>query len=192
MTAPRDFPLSLDAGVPQTLRVAGYYFGVISAPAGPVQLAFDGGPFIERSAGMGGGGRFSEIIIKSVLAQTVVLAVVMDEGGTLYDSRATVNAAITAPIEVSNTILALADVTVPAGATAALVAADTARKELNVKLPSTAAAAVRLGAPANVAAGVGFRLEPGESIVLPTTAAVTAYCEGVADETVSLTETRFV
>lgn len=96
---------------------------------------------------------------------------------------------VSATVNQSNTITPLADVSLTAVTPTVIVAANVNRKELLVKNPSSNAASIRIGS-ATVGAAKGFELEPGESTILTTTAAVYGY--SAPGETVSVTELEFV
>lgn len=96
---------------------------------------------------------------------------------------------VSATVNQSNQVTPLADVTLTAAAATQIAAANSSRKEIMIKNPVANTAAVRIG-DATAAANVGFELEPGESLVVTTTAAVYAYSAAAQD--MSLTELEFV
>lgn len=91
--------------------------------------------------------------------------------------------------EIANTITDAVDVTLTAAVATVLAAANTGRKELLVKNPSSNTDTIRVGS-GSVAASRGHPLEPGESIVLTVTAAVYGYCANAVS--LSVTELEYV
>ena len=96
---------------------------------------------------------------------------------------------VSATVNASNTIQCPADVALTAATATVIAAVNTARKELMIKNPSSNTASIRIGS-ITVAANKGFELEPGESTILTTTAAV--YGFSVPGESISVTELEFV
>lgn len=123
-------------------------------------------------------------------AVSIVGAVSVDDS-TPIDVNITAQPAITvsATVNQSNQISTAPDVSTVAATATVIAAANAARKELMIKNPSSNAESVRIGGM-NVAANRGFELEPGESTILTTTAAVYAYCSAV--QPLSITELEFV
>lgn len=147
---------------------------------------------------------------KSSVAETIVFRVstgrivASDDGGTVIVSNAvdiddtdpiqvevTAQPAInvTASVATANTIQSPLDVPLTAATATVISAANAARKELMIKNASSNATSVRIGS-ATVDVNKGLELEPGESIVLTTTAAVWGY--SVPGQSVSLTELEVV
>jgi len=96
---------------------------------------------------------------------------------------------VSATVNQSNTIQSPADVPLSAAVATVISAANAARKELMIKSPSSNTASIRIGS-ATVAANKGFEIEPGESVILTTTAAV--YGFSAPGESVSITELEFI
>ncbi|AUR98311.1 hypothetical protein NVP1249A_17 [Vibrio phage 1.249.A._10N.261.55.B9] len=186
--AMRDYKFTLVANVPRSLNVPGNFFGVIGA-SGSVEIQFDDGVFITRNEGMGGSVDYQRVTVKSPINQTVTLAL---GTGTVYDARATVNANINTVIQQSNTVSNVADVTIAATTAGIVVAANANRTELLIKNPSSNPSSVRIGDNVSTGAASGFELEPGESVIINTTAAVNAYNTGTVAQTISVVELEYI
>jgi len=187
----RDYSRSLGAGGESVVKVKGNYYHVVSAIS-PVQLSFNDGAFITREQGVGGSvGDYTEVRVKSVVAQTVTVAF---GTGVLNDSRAVVSISIPAGTEINAEIQPAtlnepkALKSIGAGATVLLSAANADRLELRVGVKATEAGGVYIG-DVNVAAGTeGGWLELGSIDYLATSAAVYAYNPGAAAVNVNLLE----
>lgn len=181
----RDYPLSLVVGTSQRLEVAGDFFLVTEATT-DVYISIDNGPFLKRAEGMGQTGFFRTLELKTLVDQSVRLIVGY---GLAVDNRRSVSVSATTTVEVSNQVTQLADVSIPAGSSVQLAAANANRQTLVVKhkASNNPADYVRIG-NATVSATSGFELGVGEGIDLDTEAAVYAYNTGSNAVTITLTE----
>lgn len=181
-----DYILNLDGATEQVINVSGDFFHVLLAPTGPILLRFDDGKQISRNQAQGGRRIYSRVGVFAAVAQQVSLSLGY---GYATDSRATVNATITAPIAPALNNPPVASVTVGAGAQAALVAADANMLELGIKNPSTSAGGVFVG-DVTTAVDLGYFLEPGEGVWIGTQAGVWAFNPNGAGVKLSLLKTR--
>lgn len=188
----RDYVFTLAAGVPQSIRVVGDYFQIIQS-AGKVGLSFDDAPALTRSQGQGGPASYSAVTLSSATAQTVTVSLGQLNGSAPpYDNSLTsFGGTVNVLNSVSDQCNPLADVAVPSAGSAVLAAASATRRSLVIKLPGTAANAIRIG-DATVGAAKGVMLEPGDAVTLDGTAAVSAYNPGGAPVTVTLLSLDFI
>lgn len=188
----KDYKINLQAGVEQQLNgINGYFWSITEVSLGSdIQLAFDNGPFVTRNEGMGGGGSFQDLKIKSAVAQTVIISVAIEKGAIITDQRATVNATVNTSIDVANTITSSADVSVPAAGSVLVSAARADRKYLAIT-NLDAVNSVRLNEVA-LGANQGTVLGPGETAYWPTTAAVYANNTAAAIVALGVVEMRFI
>ena len=170
----RDYKFTLAAGQERSLNVEGDWFHVLAA-TGTIQIRFDEGVQIDRSEGQGGSRSYKRVNVQSSTAQTVVLSLGY---GQETDARSTVNATINTTIEPSNTILPKAEVTIAAGATVILAAANANRKELRLGVKSSEANGVYIGNASVGAATPGGYIEEGSVEYVGTEAAVYGYNAG--------------
>ena len=90
------------------------------------------------------------------------------------------------PVSKSATIDDIADVTLNNGSETSLVAVDTTRREAIIVADTGNTVAIRIGKTGQVGAARGVALQPGQPIVLSTTAAIYGYA-GAASQKVSIT-----
>lgn len=167
----RDYVFALTAGQPIKRDIPGDWFHVISA-ADPITITFNDGDSLEREAGMGGSADYQTVSILSATTQTVKVSLGY---GEVADARATVNATVNTTVEPGNINAAVLDVSIGAGLSAVVAAADATRKAVIISLdPDQPEEGIRL-ADASVAANKGVWLGPGASIEIPTEAAVYAH-----------------
>lgn len=176
----RTYPLQLEAGQEIQFGAQGNFYAVASASS-PVTITFDDSNRI-AGAEEGTGGEFpmsfGSVKVKSEVAQTVVLVLGF---GRYHDNRATANITVNTTVEPANKITPLAGVTVPAGGSAQLAAADATRKELRVGIKSDQPGGVYLGDATVGAAAPGGYLEEGGTDYITTESAVYAYNAGTSD-----------
>jgi len=185
----RDFTRTIGAGEERTINVEGDYYHVVSASS-DVMLSFDDGAYITRSKGMGGNVEPYKIMkIKSIAAQTVVVAL---GSGSLSDSRATFGGVLNVTVEPSNLNTPLAEISIGAGATVLLAAADATRKELRVGVRSNQPDGVYVGDIATGAVTQGGFIEAGSVDYISSEAAIYAYNDGSLPVIVNLLDLKRV
>lgn len=183
----RDYSFSLEANVPQILPAGDTTsLTIVSASAGaPVEVTFDAGS--SKSRLMPGEGLddnyLGDVYLKSAAAQTVVVRI----SRGYQRSAQTVNVNSTATVSVSNTCDAVADISIPATSSAALVGANADRKELLITNLSNTVT-IRVGSAGTVGASAGTPIFPLQTAVITTEAAVSAYNPGGAAVSVAVTE----
>lgn len=179
----RTYPLQLQAGQEIQFGAEGTFYAVAEAES-PFTITFDESNRIS-GAEKGTGGEFPEVFsnvkVKSPTAQTVVLVLGY---GRYHDNRSTGNFTINTTIEPANKITPLAEVTVPAGGSAQLAAADANRKELRVGIKADQPGGVYLGDASVGALTPGGFIEEGGTDYLTTESAVYAYNPGTEAVTV--------
>lgn len=171
----RTFSITLLAGQPFRLPVAGNTFSVISATTSFDVRVDENYDFKSMEQGLGfelvEGQSFSELVITSASGQSVVIAAGF---GKIHDSRTSITGTINATVTVANVIDAIADVSVDSASTPKLlIAADSDRKSVDISILASAAVGIRLGEQ-TMGANEGFYLPPGGAISIPTEAAVYA------------------
>lgn len=167
--------------------ISGDFFHIIDAPT-DIQIEFNrDGRLLDRATGMGGSKEYDSVTIHSPVAQTVVVALGF---GTSFDSRATVNANVTATIEEGNTRTSTPDVNLPAIATNQVLPADLTRLTAIIENLS-ATVTLRIGGVGTAAAS-GNTLAPGEKIVLDGTAEILAHNPDAAAVFVAVSAIREV
>lgn len=173
----RTYPLSLAAGQELQFGAEGNFYAVASADS-PFTITFDESNRID-GAEQGWGGEFpdsySNVKVKSTTAQIIVLVLGY---GRHHDNRATGNFTVNTTIEPANTITPLAEVSVPAGGSAQLAAANANRKELRVGIKADQPGGVYLGDVNVGALTPGGFIEEGGTDYLTTESAVYAYNAG--------------
>lgn len=179
------FEVTLAAGVPQSFNVEGDFFHILSA-VDPLGVRFDEGKRSILEKGVGLRVYYARVALESDTSQSVV---VLMGFGHVTDARAAVSATITAPIEPAALNVPIADVTVAAGNQELLEAAVATRLELCVGVASDQANGVRIG-DNTAAAGLGTLVEPGQTLVWSSRAAVYAYNAGAVAVEVNLTSLR--
>ena len=122
--------------------------------------------------------------VRSEVAQTVELTASPNKQD---DNRTAVNLSTTTTVDPSSNINGVAAATCPSAGSVQLVAGNSDRLRLIVKVPADQPDGVWLSG-AGSAANYGDFLEPGERIVLGTIAELWAYGNGVADVVVSVME----
>jgi hypothetical protein len=176
----RTYPLQLQAGQEIQFGAEGTFYAVAAADS-PFTITFDESNRIsgaEQGTGAEFPEAFSNVKVKSDTAQTIVLVLGY---GRYKDNRATGNFTVNTTIEPANKITPLAEVTVPAGGSAQLAAADATRKELRVGIKSDQPGGVYLGDATVGAAAPGGYLEEGGTDYITTESAVYAYNAGTSD-----------
>ena len=183
----RDYPLNLNAGDIKEISVTGNTWSIMEA-TDDVYVSVDNAPFIKRIKGQGLSydvGVFKRLRIKSLVAQSVTIAAGQ---GRIIDKGTAVSVSTQANVKPGNTYSPGADVTVLAGSSAQLVAANANRLSVTITNKLSNSNTFRIGTPTTVGATVGDVLEPGESITIATTAALSAFNEGATDEALSVSE----
>ena len=173
----RTYPVALQAGQELQFGAEGNFYAVASADS-PVTITFDESNRItgaEQGTGAEFPEAFSNVKVKSDTAQTIVLVLGY---GRYQDNRATGNFTVNTTIEPANKMTPLAEVTVPAGGSAQLAAADATRKELRVGIKADQPGGVYLGDASVGAATPGGFIEEGGTDYLTTESAVYAYNAG--------------
>lgn len=127
---------------------------------------------------------FKKITLLSTSSQNVTILV----GDAEVRQSTNVNVNATATVQNANTSKGVADVTIGAGLKVLIVAANANRKEAIIKNLSTNTDLIRVADNATVAAAVGHPLEPSESAVLATEAAIYGFNPGSTSVTVSILE----
>lgn len=176
----RTYPVALQAGQELQFGAEGNFYAVASADS-PFTITFDESNRItgaEQGTGAEFPEAFSNVKVKSDTAQTIVLVLGY---GRYKDNRATGNFTVNTTIEPANKITPLAEVTVPAGGSAQLAAADATRKELRVGIKADQPGGVYLGDVNVGALTPGGFIEEGGTDYLTTESAVYAYNPGASD-----------
>lgn len=175
----RTYPLQLAAGQELQFSAEGTFYHVLEA-ASPFTITFDQSNRIAKAQEGTGGefpSQFENVRVQSDTAQTITLVLGF---GRFYDSRATANVTANATLAPANKITPFAAVSVPAGGSAQLAAADTTRKELRVGIRADQPGGVYLG-DLNVGATTpGGYLEEGGTDYMTTESAVHAYNPGTS------------
>ncbi len=183
----RSFQLNLQANVEQELGVVGNHFRILEA-TNDLYVSIDDSPYFKVKAGQGltdNKDKFERLKVKSLVAQNALLIAGF---GTFHDSNESISVTTSATVAPAATYNPLADVSVPAGASAALVSANLNRLSLIITNPTTNTATFRLGVPLDVSANKGAILEVGDSITLATTAAISAFNTGAVAESLVISE----
>lgn len=180
----RDYKFTLLAGQERDLNVEGDWFHVLDAN-GTIGIRFDQGVRIERQEGQGGSRLYEKVSVYSSTAQTVTLSLGY---GQETDARASINATINTTIEPSDTLNPLAEVSIGAGATVLLSAANANRKELRIGVKSSEANGVYIGDIGTGAVTPGGYIEEGSVEYVGTEAAVYGYNSGAGSIDVNVLE----
>lgn len=189
MSGMQDLTIPLLAGEEKRFQIPGNYFQVVGS-SDYVYLSFNSSPYIRRRMGMGGPVGYHEVLVKSLVDQTVVLSLGYADPAAPYDNSAILIGTLTVNETIPSVYAPIADVAVPnGGAATLLLAVDTTRREVLVRTLSTAAGIIRLG-DSTVAAGKGFPLEPGDAAVIAGTAALYAANEAAVPVSVALLAMR--
>ncbi len=126
-----------------------------------------------------------EIINGSSIQDVVVYA----GKGDYSDGRSNFTATVTATLTPSTTLIANADVSIAAGAQGLVSAGLSTKREVLISNPVTNTVSFRIGDTATLDATHGVLLDPGQSIVLTTAAAIYAYNAGGTTESISSSQT---
>lgn len=170
------------AGV-QEFQAVGQYIR-IRAATGTVFISIDGSPEIEREAGeqINFGTPNRRVRVRSLIGQTVKIT---SSDVSQDDNRAAVSVTTTTMVDPSNNLAGIAEKTCLAAGSVNLAPANANRVRLILKVSASETDGVWLGGSAS-AANTGYFLEPGESIVLGTSAECWAYGNGTDDVNVSV------
>lgn len=173
-----DYNVPYDGTNSLKFDVEGDFFHVQSVDVGGVNvfLRFNEGKQISRQQGEGNRVYYTRVEVSASAACNIVLQLGF---GYATDARATVNATITAPVEPAVNNPGVASVTVNATSQSELIAADSDRLEVLIKIPSDQLNGLWV-ADNTAAVDLGVYHEPGETIVYATEAALYAYNPGAA------------
>lgn len=127
--------------------------------------------------------RVQSLKVRSTIAQTVKVVVGPDD---YTDSRSTLNATVNTVENPANQNIPLAEVSVGAGATVLLAAADATRQALRVGVKSSEANGVYVGDISTGAVTQGGYIEEGSADYIASEAAIYAYNPGAGSVTVNL------
>lgn len=168
----RDYPLHFLGNDEWRQGIDGDFVRIVDATA-DVYLSFDGGPWVKRAKGQAQQGFYSQLAVKSLVAQSVLIVAGF---GDMDDNRAAVTVNVATALDPGNSIINGADVVVGAGLTVQVCAGNAARKDIILRGASTNPANIfprigglGVGAASGVELGSGEGLPPWE-----TTAAI--YC----------------
>ncbi len=181
----RDYVLNLDGVNEQHIDTDGDFFHVqaVSVAGTNILLRFDDGPQITRQQGEGNRVYYSRVSLNASAATQITVQLGY---GYATDSRATVNATVTANVSPALHNPALAAVNALHNAQTQLIAADPNRLGVLVGLSSAQAHGLYIG-DASAANGVGVFLEPGQILPIYSQDALYAYNADVAvDVTVTM------
>lgn len=173
-------------GAGQRQIMASGRFVRIREADGDVFLSIDGAAEIKRRRGeqINTGFDNVRVYVRSDIAQTVELTA---SPYSQDDNRTAVSLSTTTTVDPSNNINGVSAKTCLAAGSVQLIAGNAARVRLIVKIPSDQLDGVWLSGAAS-AANSGDFLEPGERLVLGTTAELWAYGNGTSDVIVSVLE----
>jgi hypothetical protein len=171
---PRDYVLTFAGAGEQVIHARGRHLRVLEAATAPVYVQIDGSGELYRRAGQGinVSAPFSKFTVRSTVAQSVRVCVSEERQD---DDSESVAVSVTATVAPGDTLETVADVSIGAAASAVIVGADATRRVVIIKNLSSNTDAIRIGEAGGVGAARGHELEPGESIALATTSAVSAY-----------------
>lgn len=142
--------------------------------------AIDGNVRLNRA---GNSRRIQSLSVRSTIAQTVVVVV---GPGSFTDTRAQLTATVNTVENPANQNVPLAEVSVGAGLTVMLAAADATRQALRVGVKSSEANGVYIGDATVGAAIQGGYVEEGSADYVASEAAIYAYNPGAGAITVNL------
>jgi len=167
--------LDIPAGEYVEITRAGTFVTCLSATAA-FKIAFDSGAESDFEEGLTleTGAGFTKVRLKNNGAATVRVRLAIGVG-SIRDNRLIPAVPLEFKQVAPDEFDAPAPVAVPAGGSALLAAADTARFELAVSNPIGNTDPIYVGGAA-VAVGSGFPVEPGGAVILTTTGAVYAAC----------------
>lgn len=174
MGAPRDFPLTFAGAGEREWQATGKHLRILSTPSAPVFVSVDGSTELERGAGMGinVADGFRRVRIRSTVAQTVVVSISDDPQ---EDNRSNVALSVAATVAGSTAATKVAAVTIPAGTTVQLCAANPDRQEVRIAIPSGQQSGVWYSDDAGQDADEGAWLDVGTVDYVATTAALYAH-----------------
>lgn len=180
-----DHTLVFSGAGQRQINAQGRYIRIREAD-GPVFLSIDGAGEIKRHKGeqVNTGFENVRVYIRSEIAQTVELTA---SPLPQDDNRNSVSVNTTTTVDPSNNINGVAAKTCLAAGSVQLVAGNVNRVRLIIKIPSDQSDGVWLSGAAS-AANNGDFLEPGERLILGTTAELWAYGNSVSDVVVSVAE----
>lgn len=186
MSGPRDFSLTFGGAGQQEIKASGRFLRVLATPVADVFLSIDGGSELQRGAGQqvhvpDGFRRFT---VRSAVAQTVRVS--SSETGQ-DDARSNVALSVSASVTPGADVGNGGDVAVPATSAAQVLAANLNRLAAIITNPTANTVAVRVG-KAGVGAASGIPLDPGDSVTLATTSAISVYNPHSGAQTVSALE----
>lgn len=176
------------AGATLRLEIPGVYFQLAEAPAEVDIEFFRSQSSVGRATGIPEGfefgplpRQFDAVAITSATAQTVKVAIARE--------LARLNrlaGAIEADISKSETLDSLPDLAIGAGAIAQITASDGDRRAILITNLKGNAAEIRVG-DAGAGAANGTPVQPGETLTLPTSAAVHVLNTGAGAQSVAIT-----
>lgn len=185
----QEFTLTIKAtanGGPNSIIInyASNYFRVLSLSANTLSVDFGGQGALTSIVGAGIGIQMTDVIpyIRLVNTGAADITVTVALGvGIFNDNRLTVVGTITtAPVK-SNTFVGVADVTLNANPKQIMPATATQRSLIITANPANNAGGIRIGGNGSVGAAQGMLLQPGQSIVLDTAAAVFGWASAATD-----------
>lgn len=177
MSAPRDYSLTFAGPSTQEIRATGRYVRILSADASGAWVDCGGGGELLRYAGQGidiGARGFSVVRVRVTVASTVKLVISSEHQD---DNSANITATISATIGPGGTLGVGGDVSCANLASTPLAGADATRLSLIVKssFANTYAAGTVRVAGLGVLANQGLEINPGDTLVIDSKAAVSAY-----------------
>lgn len=178
-----DHTLTFGGAGTQEFQAVGQFIR-IRAATGTLYISADGRPEIEREAGeqINLGAPNRRIRVRSLIGQTVKIT---SSEVSQDDNRAAVSVTTTTTVDPSNNLAGVAAKTCTAAGSVSLAPANANRVRLIIKVSASELDGVWIGGSAS-AAGTGYFLEPGESMVLGTSAEAWAYGNGTDDVVVSV------
>jgi hypothetical protein len=180
-----DYKLTFGGAGQQQIHARGRFIRIREA-TGDVYLSVNGAGEIKRTKGeqIDLGFDAQIVNVRSAVAQVVELTASPNKQD---DNRNAVSVTTTTTVDPSNNINGVAAATCPSAGSVKLVSANGDRVRLIVKVPSDQPDGVWL-AGAGSSANNGDFLEPGERLILGTTAELWAYGNGNGDVLVSVAE----
>ncbi len=183
-----DYTLTLDGVNAQSINAPGDFVHVQSVSVGgtAVSIQPDDGKAIVRQEGQGNRLYYSRLTVSTPVACVVTL-----QAGYGYatDGRASVSATINAPVDPAVSNPAVAAVTVTAGNQVQLIGADGDTVGVLLGVDSTQPNGVWIG-DNTAAADMGLFVEPGQTLPVPTSAALYAFNDGGSDVKVSVLQLK--
>ncbi len=181
----KDFTVTIEAGSEQQIDIHGNYFHVLESTT-EVGIQFDEGQRIKRKAGQGGSAssEYEQVTISSSVLQTVRISLGY---GTVQDNTANVTGNVTANWTASNSTQSGSDVTILAGSSVQVVAANTKRQTVIIMNSPENENTVRLG-DNTVNANSGLPLSIGGSASLDCQTAFSVFNGGDTDALIHVLE----